>query len=111
VPGRDGAGGGGRPPDAFSPAHWVGGPFPPLPVAALGDDIGDVIEKHRSHFLMWEYMITFDGAKHLAHRALMMRLLTLKRMKENEEYMWRLADRQLDEILAAGHCEVIDVYA
>jgi cytochrome P450 len=97
--------------DNFSSANCVGGPFPGLPVALEGDDIDGVIEAHRRHFPMWEYLITFDGAKHLAHRALMMRLLTPKRMKENEEYMWRLADRQMDEILAFERCEFIGDYA
>ena len=48
---------------------------------------------------------------HTAHRALLMRLITPKRLKENEEFMWRLADRQIDEFLADGECEFISEYA
>jgi len=40
-----------------------------------------------------------------------MRLITPKRLKENEEFMWRLADRQLDEFLPNGRCEFIGDYA
>ena len=40
-----------------------------------------------------------------------MRLITPKRLKENEEFMWRLADRQLDTFLADGHCEFIGQFA
>jgi cytochrome P450 len=40
-----------------------------------------------------------------------MRLITPKRLKENEEFMWRLGDRQLDEFLARGECEFIHEYA
>ncbi len=40
-----------------------------------------------------------------------MRLITPKRLKENEEFMWRLADRQLDTFLARGRCEFISEYA
>jgi cytochrome P450 len=40
-----------------------------------------------------------------------MRLITPKRLKENEAYMWRLADTQLDEIASAGRCEFISTYA
>ena len=40
-----------------------------------------------------------------------MRLITPKRLKENEEFMWRLADRQIDEFLARGECEFIHDYA
>src|SRR5205085_3336188 len=54
---------------------------------------------------------SFDPPKHTAHRALMMRLITPKRLKENEDFMWRLADRQIDEFLAKGHCEFISEYA
>ena len=40
-----------------------------------------------------------------------MRLITPKRLQENEEFMWRLADRQLDEFLADGRCEFVGEYA
>jgi cytochrome P450 len=40
-----------------------------------------------------------------------MRLLTPKRLRENEEFMWRLADRQIDEFVGAGHCEFIGAYS
>jgi cytochrome P450 len=32
-------------------------------------------------------------------------------MKENEEFMWGLADRQIDEFLANGKCEFVKEYA
>ena len=40
-----------------------------------------------------------------------MRLITPKRLKDNEAFMWRLADRQLDEFVADGRCEFIGAYA
>ncbi len=60
---------------------------------------------------MSDQLPTFDPPKHTDHRALLMRLITPKRLSENEEFMWRLADRQLDEIVAAGHCEFISEFA
>jgi cytochrome P450 family 150 subfamily A5 len=54
---------------------------------------------------------SFDPPKHTEQRGLLMRLITPKRLKENEEFMWRLADRQIDEIHAKGHCEFISEYA
>src|SRR5947199_7059724 len=39
-----------------------------------------------------------------------MRLLTPKRLKENEAFMWRLADQQLDEFVNDGRCEFISAY-
>ena len=49
---------------------------------------------------MNEHMVTMDPPDHTRERALLMRLITPKRLSENEEFMWRLADRQLDEMLA-----------
>jgi cytochrome P450 len=40
-----------------------------------------------------------------------MRLITPKRLKDNEAFMWRLADRQLDELVSNGHCEFISAYS
>ena len=40
-----------------------------------------------------------------------MRLITPKRLRENEEFMWRLADRQLDTFLSEGRCEYISQFA
>ena len=40
-----------------------------------------------------------------------MRLITPKRLKQNEAFMWRLADRQLDEFIAEGRCEFISAYS
>jgi hypothetical protein len=34
-----------------------------------------------------------------------------QRLKENEEFIWRLADRQLDEFVADGRCEFIRAFA
>src|SRR4029077_14519883 len=42
---------------------------------------------------------------------LLTKLLTPKRLKENEDFMWQLVDRQLDEIIANGHCEFLAEYA
>ena len=60
---------------------------------------------------MNEHMVTMDPPMHTQERALLMRLLTPKRLKENEAFMWRAADRQIDEFIADGHCEFISAYA
>jgi cytochrome P450 len=46
-----------------------------------------------------------DPPKHHDHRHLLLRQLTPKRLKENEEFVWRLADRQIDEFIDRGECE------
>ena len=40
-----------------------------------------------------------------------MRLITPKRLKENEEALRRLADRQIDPFHARGQCEFVGEYA
>jgi cytochrome P450 len=40
-----------------------------------------------------------------------MRLITPKRLKENEDFMWRYADRLIDRFLDEGHCEMVGTYA
>jgi len=42
---------------------------------------------------------------------LLLRLITPKRLKENEAFMWRLADQQIDEFIANGKCEFITEFA
>ena len=59
---------------------------------------------------MHEHMVTMDPPDHTQERALLMRLITPKRLKDNEAFMWRLADQQLDEFVADGRCEFISAY-
>ncbi|MEZ0363756.1 cytochrome P450 [Mycobacterium sp. pUA109] len=97
--------------ETFSNCVALGGPFPPLPFEPQGDDIAAQIEAHRSQFPMFEHMVTMDPPDHTKARSLLSRLLTPARLKENEEFMWRLADQQLDEFLANGGCEFIAEYS
>ncbi|KAA9151071.1 cytochrome P450, partial [Amycolatopsis acidicola] len=52
-----------------------------------------------------------DPPTHTDHRALLMRLITPKRLKENEAAMWELADGLLDEFLSPGEGEFIGGFA
>ncbi|WP_433713921.1 cytochrome P450 [Nocardia sp. CA-084685] len=97
--------------DDFSACVSVSGPFPPLPFQPEGKDISAQIEAHRPQFRISEHMVTMDPPEHTRTRALLARLLTPKRLKENEEFMWDQADRQLDEFLANGRCEFLGQYA
>lgn len=96
---------------AFSSCVSVAGPFSGLPFEPEGDDIGALIEQHRSQIPMSEHIVTQDPPEHARTRGLLSRLLTPKRLKENEDFMWRLADQQLDEFLSRGSCEFLDDYA
>jgi cytochrome P450 len=52
-----------------------------------------------------------DPPQHTDARSILSRLLTPKRLKENEDFMWRLADRHIDEFIAQGRCEFLAAYA
>ena len=95
----------------FSSCNAVTGPFPGFPVPLEGDDVSELIEEHREELPFSDQILTMDPPKHKAHRGMLMRLITPKRLKENEDFMWRYADRQIDEFLARGECEFIRDYA
>ncbi|MEV5835007.1 cytochrome P450 [Nocardia sp. NPDC052112] len=97
--------------ETFSSCIAVGGPFPPLPFEPEGEDISAQIEQHRTQLPMYEHMVTMDPPQHTYARSVLNRLLTPARLKENEEFMWRLADRQLDEFLENGRSEFVAEYA
>jgi cytochrome P450 family 150 subfamily A5 len=96
---------------AFSSCISVTGPFPGFPIALHGDDVTDLIEKHRDELPFSDQLPTLDPPTHTDHRSLLMRLITPKRLKENEEAMWQIADRVLDDYLAVGGGEFIGGFA
>jgi cytochrome P450 family 150 subfamily A5 len=96
--------------DSFSSCNSPTGPFPGFPVPLEGDDVNALIEQHRDALPMSDQLLTLDPPVHTAHRGLLMRLITPKRLRENEEFMWRLADAQIDEFIDRGGCEFISGY-
>jgi len=95
--------------DTFSSCNSVIGPFATFPVPLEGD-VSDIIDRYRDQLPMFEHMVTMDPPDHTQERALLMRLITPKRLKDNEEFMWRLADQQLGEFIGAGRCEFVSAY-
>jgi cytochrome P450 len=96
--------------ETFSACNVVSGPFPGLPVRAEGVDISDVIEQYRDTLPLHEFFASFDPPKHTDHRSLLMRLLTPKRLQENEAFLWRLADQQIDTFIDEGGCEFVRAF-
>jgi cytochrome P450 len=95
----------------FSSCNTVAGPFTKFSVPVEGDDISALIEAHRDELPFSDQLPSFDPPMHTAHRGLLMRLLTPGRLKENEEFMWRFSERQVEEFLAKGQCEFVSEYA
>jgi cytochrome P450 family 150 subfamily A5 len=99
-------------PDTFSSCNSVTGPFPGFPVQLEGqDDISGLIAEHRGELPFSDQIITMDPPEHYDHRHLLMRQLTPKRLKENEDFVWGLADRQVDELMGADETELITGFA
>jgi len=98
--------------DTFSSCNAVAGPFGSGPIRPSGgEDVSALIERHRGSMPMAEYLVAQDPPEHAAQRGLLMRLLTPKRMRENEAFMWGLADRQIDAFVDRGSFEVLTDYA
>ena len=65
----------------FSSCNAVTGPFPGFPVPLEGDDVSELIEQHRDELPFSDQITAMDPPKHKAHRGLLMRLITPKRLK------------------------------
>src|SRR5215218_8357647 len=96
---------------SFSSCNSVIGPFATFPVPLEGDDVSAIVAANRGELPMHEHMVTMDPPEHTQERSLLLRLITPKRLKENEAFMWRLAEQQLDEFVGDGHCEFIRAYS
>jgi cytochrome P450 family 150 subfamily A5 len=97
--------------ETFSSCTSVTGPFPGFPVPLEGDDVTELINEHRNELPFSDQLPTLDPPTHTDHRALLMRLITPKRLKENEDAMWKLADEVLDDFLVGGEGEFIKGFA
>jgi cytochrome P450 len=101
-------------PAHFSSCMSTTGPFAGCPIPLAGhenDDISELIEEYRDQTPFSDQLPTMDPPVHSAHRALLMSLITPKRLKENEHFMWKLADEQIDTFIADGACEFMDAFA
>ena len=97
----------------FSSCTSVTGPFPGFPVPVEGhDDLTELIAAHRDELPFSDQLPTFDPPEHTDHRALLARMITPKRLKENEQFIRRIVDEQLDRALGEdGRCELIASFA
>jgi cytochrome P450 len=87
------------------------GPLVKLPEPAEGESLMEAIERRRAEIPMSDTIMTFDPPKHTRHRGLMGKLFTPNRLKENEEFMWTLADGLIDELADRHEVEFCSDYA
>lgn len=101
-------------PDRFSSCMSTSGPFAGCPIPLKGhenEDISELIEAWRDKTPFYDQLPTMDPPTHTNHRALLMSLITPKRLKENEDFMWKLADQQIATFIDKGECEIMDAFA
>jgi len=101
-------------PDRFSSCMSTSGPFAGCPIPLEGkenEDISALIEEYRHKTPFNDQLPTMDPPVHTNHRALLMALITPKRLKENEDFMWKLADQQIDTFIDKGECEIMAAFA
>jgi cytochrome P450 len=87
------------------------GPFVKLPTPAQGETIADVVANRSDEIPLSGQLFTLDPPEHTRHRSLLSKLFTPNRLAENEEFMWSLADRLIDEFADRGEAELCEVYA
>jgi len=95
----------------FSAIVGTLGPLVKIPRPAEGESWAEVIERRRSEIPMGEMLTSIDPPRHTRHRALTGRLFTPNRLKENEEFMWTLADGLIDEFADRGDADFAAAYA
>lgn len=96
----------------FSSCVSVAGPFSGMPIrAGDSDDVTTLIEQHREVVPMAEHITSQDPPLHTRTRNLLSRLITPKRLKENEQIIWQRVDEQLDTFIDTGKGEFIADYA
>jgi len=87
------------------------GPLVDLPHPGEGESWGKTIERHRHEIPMGDQITSLDPPEHTRHRALIGKLFTPIRLKENEEFMWTLADGLISEFADRGEMEFDRGYA
>jgi cytochrome P450 len=100
-----------KPSGTYSSCNCVCGNFQKFSEPFEGDDVSDVIVKCRHELPFSDQLPAFDPPNHTAQRHLLMRLITPKRLKENEDFMWQYADHLIDGFLDTGACEMVGSYA
>jgi cytochrome P450 len=87
------------------------GPLVKVPVPDPGESWAEVIERRRAEIPMGEMLTSIDPPRHTRHRALAGKLFTPNRLKENEEFMWSLAEGLIDDVVDRGEVEFSAAYA
>jgi cytochrome P450 len=97
--------------ERFSAIVGPVGPLIDVPKPDEGESWAEVIERRRNEVPMGDQITSLDPPAHTRHRALIGKLFTPTRLKENEDFMWTLADGLIDEFAERGEVEFGHAYA
>jgi len=98
--------------DNWSSCLSVTGPFPGLPEQPTDeDDLRRIIDAARPTLPMSEHLVAMDPPDHTRHRALLMRLLTPRRLKQSEDFVRELGAQQIGPLIERGHAELLKEFA
>lgn len=79
----------------------------PLPFEPDGNDVTAQLEEHYAAIAGPDLVVTQDGPRHSASRALLNRLFVPSRLKANEAFIREYADQLASEVVTRGSCELI----
>lgn len=97
--------------DNFSAINAVIGPLAGVTFPSDKDDISEDIETFRTQIQFGGLVATQDPPEHAKTRSLMAGVLTPKRLRDNEAFMWRLTDDEIDKFIDKGKFEVVSDFA
>ncbi len=97
--------------DSYSSVIAPLGPFVQLPETGPGENLADVVARGRHEIPLSDLLPALDPPEHTRQRALLKKLLTPNRLKENEAFMSTLANGMIDELADRGEAEFCSAYA
>jgi len=97
--------------DHFSAIVAALGPLVKIPEPDPGESWAELIERRRNEIPMGNMLTSIDPPMHTRHRSLTGKIFTPNRLKENEAFMWSLADGLIDEFAGRGEIECGGAYA
>jgi cytochrome P450 len=100
----------------YSSANCLAGMFAPIEIPEGCEDLGPIIEEARASVPkafapLATVLVSLDPPVHTQQRGLLKRIFSPRRLRENEEFMTRLATEQLDTFVEKGSCELYADYA
>ncbi|MEW6272192.1 MAG: cytochrome P450 [Thermodesulfobacteriota bacterium] len=87
------------------------GPLVDVPQPDEGESWAEVVARRRHEMPLGDQLMSMDPPEHTRHRALAGKLFTPRRLQENEEFIWALADELIDEFEGRGEVEFGAAYA